>query len=141
MSEKKRTPESEQASHATEARFRQAFDNAPIGMAVIDFNFRFRRVNAALCRALDYTPAELLQQRLADITHADDVSRGLMLTDQLLRGEIPSYRIEKRFIKRSGDIAWLDVTAVLMRDDDGIPLYGLAMVEDITDRKRSEDAL
>lgn len=141
VSEKKRTPESEQASHATEARFRQAFDNAPIGMAVIDFNFRFRRVNAALCRALDYTPAELLQQRLADITHADDVSRGLMLTDQLLRGEIPSYRIEKRFIKRSGDIAWLDVTAVLMRDDDGIPLYGLAMVEDITDRKRSEDAM
>ena len=74
VSEKKRTPESEQATHATEARFRQAFDNAPIGMAVIDFNFRFRRVNAALCRALDYTPAELLQQRLADITHADDLT-------------------------------------------------------------------
>lgn len=139
--DKKRTPESEQAAHSTEARFRQAFDNAPIGMAVIDFNFRFRRVNAALCRALDYTPAELLQQRLADITHADDVSRGLMLTDQLLRGEIPSYRIEKRFIKRDASIAWLDVTAVLMRDDDGVPLYGLAMVEDITDRKRADDAL
>ena len=110
-------------------------------MAVIDFNFRFRRVNAALCRALDYTPAELLQHRLADITHADDVGRGLVLTDQLLRGEIPSYRIEKRFIKKDGSLAWLDVTAVLMRDDDGVPLYGLAMVEDITERKRAEEAL
>lgn len=110
-------------------------------MAVIDFNFRFRRVNAALCRALDYTPAELLEQRLEDVTHADDVARGLALTDQVLRGEIPSYRIEKRIIKRNGSIAWLDVTAVLMRDDDGVPLYGLAMIEDITDRKRSEEAL
>ena len=135
------TPESGTANHVSEGRFRLAFDNAPIGMAVIDFNFRFRRVNAALCRALDYTPAELLQHRLADITHADDVGRGLVLTDQLLRGEIPSYRIEKRFIKKDGSLAWLDVTAVLMRDDDGVPLYGLAMVEDITERKRAEEAL
>jgi PAS domain S-box-containing protein len=124
-----------------EGGFRQAFDNAPIGMAVIDFNFRFRRVNAALCRALEYTAAELLQQRLADITHADDLKRGHELTDQLLRGEIPSYRVEKRFFKRDGSLAWLDVTAVLMRDDDGVPLYGLAMVEDITERKRAEEAL
>lgn len=133
--------ESEPQSPVTDGGFRQAFDNAPIGMAVIDFNFRFRRVNAALCRALDYTAAELLQQRLADITHADDLKRGFALTDQLLHGEIPSYRVEKRFIKRDGTLAWLDVTAVLMRDDDGVPLYGLAMVEDITDRKRAEDAL
>ena len=139
--EKNGTPDSGTASQLPDGRFRQAFDNAPIGMAVIDFNFRFRRVNAAFCRALDYTAAELLQQSLADITHADDVSRGLVLADQLLRGEIPSYRIEKRFIKKDGSLAWLDVTAVLMRDDDGVPLYGLAMVEDITERKRAEDAL
>ena len=138
---KSATPDCEPVAHVQEGRFRQAFDNAPIGMAVIDFNFRFRRVNAAFCRALDYSAAELLQHRLADITHADDINRGTMLTDQLLRGEIPSYRIEKRFIRRNGSIAWLDVTAVLMRDDDGVPLYGLAMVEDITDRKHSEEAL
>ena len=128
-------------SPANEGRFRHAFDNAPIGMA-IDFNFRFRRVNAALCRALGYAAAELLEQRLADITHADDLSEASELTDQLLRGEVPpSYRVEKRFIKRDGSVAWLDVTAVLMRDDDGVPLYGLAMLEDITERKRSEEAL
>lgn len=125
----------------TEGRFRQAFDNAPIGMAVIDFDFRFRRVNAAFCRALGYPAAELVQQRVADITHADDIKRGLALTERLLSGEIPSYRIEKRFIRQDGSIAWLDVTAVLMRDDDGVPLYGLAMVEDITDRKRVEESL
>ena len=134
-------PDDKEATGVSEGGFRQAFDNAPIGMAVIDFDFRFRRVNASLCRALGYTPAELVQQRLEDVTHADDVKRGAALTQRLLRGEIPSYRVEKRFIRRDGTLAWLDVTAVLMRDDDGVPLYGLAMVEDITDRKRAEEAL
>jgi PAS domain S-box-containing protein len=125
----------------TEERFRQAFDNAPIGMAVVDFDYRLRRVNSALCRALDYPAAELLDQRLVDITHADDVKRDVELADQLFRGEIPNYRIEKRLVKKDGSLAWLDVTALLIRDDNGAPLYGLAMLEDITNRKRADEAL
>ena len=70
----------------TEGRFRLAFENAPIGMAVVDFDYRFRRVNAALCKALDYTEAELLQQRFVDITHADDIARDIALAEQLFRG-------------------------------------------------------
>lgn len=125
----------------TEGRFRLAFENAPIGMAVVDFDYRLRRVNAALCKALDYTEAELLQQRFVDITHADDIARDMALAEQLFRGEIPTYRIEKRFVRKNGTLAWLDVTAILIRSDDGEPIYGLAMVEDITDRKRSNEAL
>jgi PAS domain S-box-containing protein len=128
-------------NNETEERFRQAFENAPIGMAVVDFEYRLRRVNSALCRALDYPAAELLDQRFVDITHADDVKRDVELAGQLFRGEIPSYRIEKRFVKKDGSLAWLDVTALLIRDDNNAPLYGLAMVEDITQRKRADEAL
>jgi len=63
------------------------------------------------------------------------------LADQLFRGEIPSYRLEKRFITKEGSVAWLDLTALVVRTRRGKPLYGLAMVDDITDRKRSQEAL
>ena len=126
----------------TEGRFSLAFENAPIGMAVVDFDYSLGRVNAALCEALGYTAAELLKQRFVDITHADDLKRDTALAQQLFSGEIPSYRIEKRFVKKDGSLAWLDVTAMLIRDEeDGKPLYGLAMVENITARKRSDEAL
>jgi PAS domain S-box-containing protein len=128
-------------NRGTDDRFRQAFEDAPIGMAIVDFEYRLRRVNSALCRALDYPAAELLDQRFVDITHADDIRRDVELANQLFRGEIPSYRIEKRLIKKDGSLAWLDVTALLIRDEKGVPLYGLAMVEDITNRKRTDEAL
>jgi PAS domain S-box-containing protein len=132
---------SDTAHRTTEERFRQAFDDAPIGMAVVDFDYRIRRVNSALSRALDYPAAELIGRRFIDITHADDIKRDVELGDQLFRGEIPSYRLEKRFVKKDGSLAWLDVTAMLIRDEEGAPLYGLAMVEDITNRKRADEAL
>lgn len=135
------TANPEPANRGNDERFRQAFENAPIGMAVVDFEYRLRRVNSALCRALDYPAAELLDQRFVDITHADDIKRDVELANQLFRGEIPSYRIEKRLVKKDGSLAWLDVTALLIRDDNGAPLYGLAMVEDITNRKRAAEAL
>ena len=95
----------------TEGRFRLAFEKAPIGMAVVDFDYSLRRVNQALCEALGYTANELLGRSIVEISHADDVERATSLVDKLIRGEIPSYRIEKRFVKKDGALAWLDVTA------------------------------
>ncbi len=135
------TQNSAKKSKMTEGRFRLAFENAPIGMAVVDLDYSVRRVNEALCKALGYQASELLDRKFIEITHADDIVRGSDLAAKLLRGEIPSYRIEKRFVKKDGDLAWLDVTALMIRDEAGNPLYGLAMVENITDRKRSEEAL
>jgi PAS domain S-box-containing protein len=125
----------------TEGRFRLAFEKAPIGMALVDFDYRLRRVNTALCEALGFTAAELLELRLTDLTHADDIKKDLSLADKLFREEIPSYRIEKRFVRKDGTLAWLDVTALLIKDDHAKPIYGLAMVEDITKRKRGDEAL
>jgi PAS domain S-box-containing protein len=124
-----------------QGRFQVAFENAPIGMAVVGFDYRLRRVNKALCSSLGYSDIELLKKRFVDISYADDIGRDVNLAERLFREEIPSYRIEKRFVKKDGTIAWLDVTAMLIRDDDGKPSYGLVMVEDITDRKKGDQAL
>jgi PAS domain S-box-containing protein len=132
---------SDKKPRLTEGRFRLAFEKAPIGMAVVDIDYSLRRVNHALCKALGYAANELLGRTIIDISHPDDVARATSLADKLIRGEIPSYRIEKRFIKKDGALAWLDVTAVMIRDEKENPLYGLAMIEDITDRKRAEEAL
>jgi PAS domain S-box-containing protein len=124
-----------------EGQFRLAFDNAPIGMAIVGMNYRLRRVNAALCQALGYSQRELLERTFVDITHPDDKKKDKALAIQLFRGEIPSYRLEKRFIRKDGQLIWLDLTALLMRDRENTPLYGLVMVENITERKRAEEAL
>jgi PAS domain S-box-containing protein len=129
------------AFHPKERQFRLAFDNAPIGMAIVGMNYRLRRVNPALCEALGYSRRELLEHALVDITHPDDKKKDKALATQLFRGEIPSYRLEKRFIRKDGQLIWLDLTALLIRDRENKPIYGLVMVEDITERKRTEEAL
>jgi PAS domain S-box-containing protein len=131
----------QRTSKVTEGRFQLAFEHSPMGMAIVDFDYRMRRVNKALCTALGYEADELQKRKFTDLTHPDDVQRDQKLADQLFRGEIPSYRLEKRFITREGSVAWLDLTALVVRTRGGKPLYGLAMVDDITDRKRSQQAL
>jgi two-component system, NarL family, sensor histidine kinase UhpB len=124
-----------------EERARLAFDNAPIGMALVGLDYRLHKVNRALCEALGYGERELLDSTFVEITHPDDRGEDLTLAGQLFRGEIPSYRLEKRFVTKDGRLVWLDLTALVVRGGDGEPLYGLAMVEDITARKRAEEAL
>ena len=131
----------QRTSKVTEGRFQLAFECSPMGMAIIDFDYRMRRVNKALCSTLGYEADELEKRTFLDLTHPDDVQRDKTLADQLFRGEIPSYRSEKRFITKEGSVAWLDLTALLVRTRRGKPLYGLAMVDDITDLKRSQQAL
>jgi PAS domain S-box-containing protein len=131
----------QRTSKVTEGRFQLAFEHSPMGMAIVDFDYRMRRVNKALCLALGYEEEELQKRKFIDLTHPDDVQRDQKLADQLFRGEIPSYRLEKRFITKERNVAWLDLTALLVRTTQGQPLYGLAMVDDVTDRKRSQQAL
>lgn len=125
----------------SEGRFRLAFDSAPIGMAIVGLDYRLERVNKSLCEALGYSESELLARTVVDISHPDDLKRDRALADKLFRGEIPSYRREKRFFTKDGRLVWLDLTAILIRGDQGKADYGLAMVENITERKRADEAL
>src|ERR1044072_4452256 len=105
-----------------EGRLRLAFEKAPIGLAIVDFDYRLRRVNQSLCDALGYDADELLEKSFVEITHPDDVQSDTSLADKLFSGEISSYRLEKRFLTKRGDLAWLDLTALAIRDQDGDPL-------------------
>jgi len=86
-----------------------------------------------------YGEAELVQLSFADITHPDDVRADLELAERLFKREIPFYRMQKRYVKKTGDIIWINLTASIILAPDGEPLHGLAMVEDITEIKRAQE--
>jgi PAS domain S-box-containing protein len=93
-------------------RFRLAFDNAPIGIAIVGMDSRFHRVNKALCKVLGYSEEELLSRPVTEIAHPDDPRLEGEALQKLIKGEIPSYRIDKRYIAKDGSLVWLDVTAL-----------------------------
>jgi diguanylate cyclase (GGDEF)-like protein/PAS domain S-box-containing protein len=116
-------------------------DEGPFGMALIDLRFRFLRVNKALCRLLGYSREELESLGLPDITHEQDVHNCAHLVEQVLEGTLPHAHIDKRFIRKNKEALWVQFTASVIRDDSGIPVCSLAIIEDITERKRAEETL
>jgi PAS domain S-box-containing protein len=86
-----------------------------------------------------YSEDELLHKSFVDITHPDDVRADLDLAEQVFRQEIPFYRIQKRYVRKNGEIIWIKMTASVICDTNGEPLYGLGMVEDITETKRAQE--
>jgi len=131
--------QAESALRESEERFRKFFEEAPIGISVIDLDGRFLKVNKTYCEMLGYLEPELDQLTFAAITHPEDVHKDLRYTEQLFKAEIGSYQSEKRYIKKNGEILWVNLTATAIFDQDGKARYGLGMVEDITDRKRTQE--
>ena len=125
----------------SEDRFRLAFKDNPIGMVLVGLDYRFFKVNKALCEMLGYTEQELTALSFVDITHPEDVEKDVQLSERVFKGEIPSYKLEKRYITKSGEILWVDLTATVIRDQDGSALYGLGMIENITKRKQAEEII
>jgi PAS domain S-box-containing protein len=123
----------------SEERFRRVFEEGPLGLGLVGKDHRFLKVNSALSQMTGYSEPELLEKTYAEITHPDDVRADLEQADRLFGREIPFYRIQKRYVKKTGEILWVNLTASLIHGPDGEPLYGLAMVEDITEIKRSHD--
>lgn len=131
----------ELALRESEERWRLVQDEAPIGMAVVGLDGGWLAVNPALCDLVDYREEELLQLTFQDITHPDDMDADLGLLDRLLAGEIPSYRMEKRYIRRGGELVWILLAVSLVRDADGEPAHLIAQIENITGQKRQERKL
>ncbi|MEY2498844.1 MAG: hypothetical protein QOD12_2400 [Verrucomicrobiota bacterium] len=128
------------ALEASERGFRQIFAEAPIGMGVVGLDESFTQVNATLCQMLGYTEQELKQRTTMDITFPDDIPQGRQNAEELLTGG-PRSSVERRYVCKNGDILWITRTACLIRDVDGQPRHFLIMVEDISERKRAEEAL
>jgi len=124
--------------HKSEERFRVMFEAGPIGIATIDASFHFSMANRAFCAMVDYSEAELRRIRFLDLIHPDHVAGERESVQELMRGEIPFYQNEKRYLKKDGGVVWGAVTVSAIRGADGQFLHFLAMVEDITARKRAE---
>src|SRR5580765_4415445 len=113
----------EEALRESEERFRLTIDAAPIGMAVVSPDGRFVRVNRAFCEVIGYEPAELANLTFQDITHPEDLDTDLALSGQLGRGEIPRYQVEKRFVRKDGTVVDTMLSASILRDHTGAPVY------------------
>jgi len=126
----------EAALRESEERFRRAFDDAAIGMALVALDGRFLQVNLALCEITGYSEAELLGNFFQDITHPDDLNADLEFIRQVLAGERRTYQMEKRYIHKSGHIVWGLLGVSVVKERQGNPLYFVTQVQDISERQK-----
>jgi PAS domain S-box-containing protein len=123
------------ALRLSEERFRRAFDDAPIGMALMGLEGRWLKVNRALCDMIGYAEVELVETDLHAVTHPEDLETELGLLRQVLAGELPSYQMEKRYLHKNGSLVYVIASVSLVRDANGIPVYFLKQIENITQRR------
>ncbi len=133
--------QAEAALRTSEERFRSAFEQAAVGMAHLTVEGHYTRVNDRLCEILGYTREELLQKSFHEVTHPADLDADLAQMERQMAGEIIHHSMEKRYIRKDGSILWANMTASLVRDDAGQPLYGIVVIEDISSRKTAEAAI
>ena len=129
------------ALRETEEHFRNAFDYAAIGMALVSPQGGWLRVNRSLCDLVGYTEPELLESNFQAVTHPEDLGNDLANLYRLLQGETPTSHCEKRYVHRLGQIVWAMNSVSLVRDSDDQPVHFIFQIQDITERKRAEAAL
>jgi len=120
--------------------FSHVFDESPIGASISTMDERYLRVNGEMCELLGYSRDELLALTWRELTHPDDIAIDAALEEQLVRGDIPRYRLEKRYIRKDGAPVEVELSKSLLRDCDGSPAYFIAQVQDVSDRRRAEAA-
>jgi len=116
-------------------------EQGPFGIAILDPDYRIMKANKAMCRMLDYEEHDLEALSLPAIIHPQDVGACIHLIDQVLSGARARARVKQRFLKRTREPVWVELTASAVRQEDGSPLYSMAFVEDISEQKQSEEKL
>ena len=122
----------------SESRFRNAMEYSAIGMALVGTEGQWLQANKALCQFLGYSQEELRALTFQQLTWPEDLNNDLEQLGMLVRGEINSYSMEKRYYTRAGDVVWALLAVSLVRHSDNTPLYFIAQVEDINDLKHTE---
>lgn len=131
----------EEALRQSEAQLRLLFDNAPIGMAIIDLDKKFIQVNNAFCDIVGYSKDELLNRSFEDITHQEDIGADKEIFDKAVAGVTSNLQFEKRYIHKSGRIVFAEVHLNILKDSSGTPYQRIAQVVDITERKEAGEQL
>lgn len=131
------------ALRASEARFRAIFEGAGIGVALLDMEGRVQESNPALQELLGYSAEELRGKPFTDFSHPDDVATDVAFYEELMaqKGGVGRYRLERRYIRRDGRLGWANVTVSLVQEHRGKPQFLIVMVEDVTEQRRSQEAL
>ena len=122
-----------------EQKFRSTFEQAAVGIAHVSADGRWLRVNNRLCDILGYTREEILQKKFEDITFIEDSNIDFEYMGQILRGEIPTFSIEKRYVRKDGSIVWINLTVSMVLHAAGEPAYFISVIEDISKRKGTEE--
>lgn len=117
--------------------FESAFHAAPHGVAIVDLDGTFLRVNRKLTEIVGYSAAELTDLTFQEITHPDDLAADLAQADALLAGEADSYEMEKRYYTKDGRLIWVLLAVAIVREG-GAPRRFISQVQDISARKRLE---
>jgi PAS domain S-box-containing protein len=133
--------EAEERLIDSEQQLRATFEQAAVGIAHIAPDGRFLRVNQGLCEITGYPEEELLSRSMQEITDPEDLPADLAMQDKVLNGQIQTYTLEKRYIRKEGEPIWVNLTVSLVRDKTGDPKYLIKIIEDITARKEAEAAL
>lgn len=129
-----------QALRESEELLGSVIANSPLGISITLPDGRMIKTNKAFCDLLGYSKEELEYLNFQDITHPDDLTVSFLNMQAMLRGEIRSFRMEKRYIRKNGDYVWAELNFSLLRDNAGNPRYFIAQIEDISERKHSEHA-
>jgi diguanylate cyclase (GGDEF)-like protein/PAS domain S-box-containing protein len=124
-----------------EERFRRAFDDAAIGMALVSLEGRWLRVNHALAEITGYERTRLDGMSFAEITHPDDLEADLEALEQMIKGGRANFQTEKRYVHAQGHIVWVQLNVTVVRDRRGRPLHLISQMQDVTERKQAEAQL
>jgi PAS domain S-box-containing protein len=131
----------ERALRATKERLTAVFSQAALGIAIANLDGRLQEANLKFCAILGYSLDELRQKTFLEVTHTDDVLSTLTKIQQLRDGKIENYTLEKRYARKDGSAVWSNTTVTLLRAESGEPAQFIGIIQDITDRKRSEEML
>jgi diguanylate cyclase (GGDEF)-like protein/PAS domain S-box-containing protein len=132
---------SEYALEEANQRFRSAFDDAAIGMAIVSPEGRWLRANRALSNLTGYPEDQLVGMGFADITHPEDLPKDIHALQEMIEGARDSFQTEKRYLHADGRIIWVWLSTTIVRDAAGKPMYLLSQMQDISDRKENEERL
>jgi PAS domain S-box-containing protein len=135
----RRRNEMERALRESEERFANAFRHSAHGMSFVAPDGRWLKANRALCEMLGYTEEELLERRVADVTHPEDVETDVEQFRRLSDGEIGSYHRIKRYLRKDGRVIWGSLAVSAVHNDAGTPIYFIGQLEDITLRRAMEE--
>jgi PAS domain S-box-containing protein len=121
--------------------FENAFRHAPIGLALVDLEGQLMKVNRSFCQMIGYTEEEALNLDFQSITHPDDMAPDLEQLRRLAKGEIASYSLDKRYIRKDGSQVWGSLSVSMVVDERGRPRHYISQITDLTERRRAAVAL